>query len=202
MLFCISAILNLSQNLGDGRSDMRSRGFTLIELMITIAIAAILLMLGPPSMRQLSTSSSVDQQSSTLFNSLHSARGQAVALNQDVVLCYATSTNICATSGFTHLLMFVDKSADGVLQVGNADPDVILISGGVLDNNVSITSPRTSYQFTNEGLVRSSGATFTLYNNDYGCTARKIILSVSGKAQICKSSDAGTRGCPTGNYCP
>ena len=177
---------------------MQSKGFTLIELLITIAISVILLMVAVPSMRQFLTASAVEKESDNLFNAFHSARTQAVALNQDIVVCYANSSNVCSTSGFTHLQMFVDKDKDGTLSIG----DVVLMTGGTVNNTVSISTPQTNYRFTQEGILRGTGATLTLYNKDYSCTARKVILSVSGYSQICDNSQAGNLGCPTGSYCP
>ncbi len=180
---------------------MKSTGFTLIELMITIIVGIILLTIGVPGIRQFVTASAVEQESNNLFNALHSARSQAIALNQDVVLCYANTSETCVATGFSHLLIFVDKNKDGQFQPANANPDVVLLSGGSLNNSLTILSPRANYRFTHEGMIRGAGATFTLYNNEYSCSARKIILSASGRAQTCSSSDAGVNGCPSGNYC-
>ncbi len=178
------------------------RGFTIIELLIAMCMAAILLVIAVPGVQQFLTTSAVDQESNNLFNALHSARSQAISLNQDVVLCYANTSNACVTSGFTHLLMFVDKNKDGALQTETADPDSILLNGGVVSSRVTIhSSPDlVNFRFSREGNLRS-GATLTLLNNDSGCHAKKVIVLLSGSAQICDSSDAGNNGCPSGNYC-
>ncbi len=180
---------------------MKSTGFTLIELMITIVVGIILITIGVPGIRQFINSTAVEQESNNLFNALHSARSQALALNQDIVLCYANESDTCVSAGFSHLLIFVDKNKDGQLQTANADPDVVLLSGSALNNRLTVLSPRTTYQFTHEGIIRGTGTTITLYNNESGCIARKILLSVSGRAQMCTTSDAGSNGCPSGNYC-
>ena len=177
------------------------RGFTLIELLITIVIGVILLMVGLPAMRQFIVSSAVELESSSLYNAIHSARSQAIALNQDVVICYANTSNTCVTTGINHLLMFVDKDKNGSLTTGNADPDIVLLTGGTINSSIVIGTTQSNYRFTQEGVLRSSGI-LTLYNNDYSCTARKIIASLSGKAQLCDNNKAGVGSCPTGRYCP
>lgn len=178
------------------------KGFTLIELLITIAIGVILLTIGLPAMRQFIVSNAVEQESNNLFNALHSTRSHAIALNQDVVLCYANQLNECVTNDFDHLLIFVDKNKNGTLNITASDPDVILLRGGSIDNTVTINTPQATYRFTQEGMLRNSnGATLTLFNNQYSCSARKILLSLAGSVQNCDSSKAGQYGCPTGNYC-
>ncbi|TXH62823.1 MAG: prepilin-type N-terminal cleavage/methylation domain-containing protein [Tolumonas sp.] len=181
---------------------MQFRGFTLIELLITIVIGVILLTVGVPSMQQFLISSAVTHESNNLFNAFHSARSQAIALNQDIVLCYANTTNTCTTTSLDHLLIFADKDKNGVLDTANADPDVVLLVGGTVSNRITITLPQATYRFTQEGMLRSNGSTITLYNKDSSCTARKLIVSLSGSAQMCDYSKAGTLGCPTGSYCP
>ena len=181
---------------------MQFRGFTLIELLITIVIGVILLTVGVPAMQQFVISSAVTHESNNLFNAFHSARSQAIALNQDVVICYANTANTCVTTSPDHLLIFADKDKNGALNTGNPDPDVVLLVGGTVNNRITITIPQANYRFTQEGMLRSNGSTLTLFNNESGCTARKLIVSLSGSAQMCDYSKAGTLGCPTGSYCP
>ncbi len=178
------------------------RGFTIIELLIAMCMAAILLAIAVPGVQQFLTASAVDQESNNLFNALHSARSQAISLNQDVVLCYANAGNVCVSNGYTHLLMFVDKNKDGALQTANADPDSVLLNGGQISNRVTINSAPelANFRFSREGNART-GSTLTLFNSDSGCHAKKVIVLLSGSAQICDSSDAGNNGCPSGNYC-
>jgi prepilin-type N-terminal cleavage/methylation domain len=181
---------------------MSSKGFTLIELIITIVISMILLTIGVPSLRQFMTASAVEQESNNLVNALHSARSQAISLNRNVVLCYADNTNNCVTSAFTHLLMFVDKDGNGVLNTANADPDIVLLTGGSLNSSITVNMPQSNYQFTQEGMLLANTGEITLFNNQSTCIARKIILSLSGNIQLCDSSKAGINNCPSGSYCP
>jgi len=57
------------------------RGFTIIELMVTIAIAAILLTIAAPSFQQLIKSNQVAAQNNELIAMIHLARSEAVRRN-------------------------------------------------------------------------------------------------------------------------
>ncbi|WP_421273470.1 GspH/FimT family pseudopilin [Aeromonas veronii] len=65
---------------------MNVRGFTLIELMITVGIAAILLLVGLPSMSQRLAAERLDRSATELASAYRFARSEAVKLTLPVVL--------------------------------------------------------------------------------------------------------------------
>ncbi|WP_460504833.1 GspH/FimT family pseudopilin [Hydrogenophaga soli] len=62
-------------------------GFTLIELMVTIAVLAILMAIAVPSMQDLIRSNSMRNLGNDFTLSIQRARGEAMAQNQCVALC-------------------------------------------------------------------------------------------------------------------
>ena len=58
--------------------DTRVKGFTFLELIITIAIAAILLGIAIPSFQSLISSTRIYSQTRTLFNTLVMTRSRAI----------------------------------------------------------------------------------------------------------------------------
>lgn len=59
----------------------RLRGFTLVELMVALAVLAILLAIGVPSFRQLIETNRAASQVNELIGALHTARSEAVRRN-------------------------------------------------------------------------------------------------------------------------
>jgi type IV fimbrial biogenesis protein FimT len=70
-------------------------GFTLIELMVTVAVAVILATVATPSMRDLMLSNTASTMSNEFSTALAQARGLAIANNTCATLCTAqvTATN-------------------------------------------------------------------------------------------------------------
>ncbi|MBU1284212.1 MAG: GspH/FimT family pseudopilin [Gammaproteobacteria bacterium] len=74
----------------------KQQGFTLIELMITIALLAILMGIAIPNMRQFLVNQRVSGQASELINSLAFARSEASKRNVNIVVIPAAN----ATTGW------------------------------------------------------------------------------------------------------
>jgi type IV fimbrial biogenesis protein FimT len=81
---------------GRARHAAGARGFTLIEMMITLTIAAILLVIGIPSFRDASVGSRLRDIASDLNASVQVARGEAIKRNVPVTLCRSADGAACA----------------------------------------------------------------------------------------------------------
>ncbi len=71
-------------------------GFTLVELMVTLSIAAILLTMAVPNFIIFLQNSRLASQSNDLATILNYARSEAVKGAQRVTVCQRTAVNRCA----------------------------------------------------------------------------------------------------------
>lgn len=145
-------------------SDRNIRGFSIIELMVTIAIAAIVLMLAVPSFTRAIDQGKFTSASNELITAMNFARNEAMRRSRPVSVRMNTGGWI---DGWT---AFVDPDRNGVigpptdlLRAGNATPAVQITGGaGGLEANVLFDS--RGRRLTNPGapfvefLVHKSGA--------------------------------------------
>lgn len=126
-----------------------ARGFSLVELMVTIAVLTILISVGVPMYGQFTQGSAVSTGTSELVGSLNLARSEAVARRASVRI-----EQLSATAG--------DWSA-GWQVVLDADDSQIRIVQGVNKGLVAIleTGDATELVFDREGRV-SANATFNI----------------------------------------
>lgn len=81
----------------------RIRGFTLIELMVTLAVAAVLAGLAAPSIKDFIVRSRMTNIGNEFTSAVLRARNEAINRNTCVTLCMSTTAGgaapVCATSG-------------------------------------------------------------------------------------------------------
>jgi type IV fimbrial biogenesis protein FimT len=100
------------------RQAIDKRGFSLLELMVTLAIGSILLGLALPSFQSIMGNSQMSATANTLVFSLQSARSEAIKRSKAAGVC--TSSNSldanasCDAGGFAAgWIVYIDDNGDG-----------------------------------------------------------------------------------------
>ena len=159
------------------RSHLSTRGFTLIELMAAIAVAAILIAIGVPSYQQFVAGQRLRAAVSALNYTLLYARSEAIKRNADVVVAPAGN---CWQSGWT-------VSVGGsTLVTERGYPDLMIAAR---------SSPAPSLSFNAEGRVEGSTTPFEFSSPSSAGVARRCIsVDLSGlpstQTAVCRSTVA------------
>ncbi|MGJ3700025.1 GspH/FimT family pseudopilin [Variovorax sp. AFSI2.2] len=77
----------------------RTRGFTLVELMVTIVVLVVLVSMALPSFDYIKLSSRLNSYSTDLVAGSQVARSEAIKRNAQVTLCVSSNGTSCATTG-------------------------------------------------------------------------------------------------------
>src|ERR1700722_11134278 len=78
-----------------GSGFPQASGFTMIELLMTIAVASILLVLAVPSFRYVTNSNRIAAEINGLLGDLQFARGEAIKEGRTVTVCVSTNGTSC-----------------------------------------------------------------------------------------------------------
>ncbi len=137
-----------------------NRGYTLLELMVTVAIAAVVAALAAPAFNNVIEKQRVRSAADALISSLSLARSEAITRNSTVTVAQKNSS---WTTGWT------------LVAGGTTLRDESGVTG------VTITGSAGSFQFSNSGRATAS-MTFSIVP-DSGDTShqRCVSLSLSGK---------------------
>ena len=131
---------------------MRSvKGFTLIELMVALAVLAILVTTAVPSFRNSIVSSRLDSVASDVVNAISFARSESIKRNSTIQLCRVSSATATTCAGAAGEWQFwAILSGSTVLRRG-----VINTYGGDLEVTSDLNADTVS--FGGDGLARSAG---------------------------------------------
>lgn len=102
---------------------MRRRGFTLVELLVVLAVAAILLTMAVPGYAFLANASRLAAATNDLMTAVQLARSEAIKRGVRVTVCKSGgSVTACdaAADWQSGWLVFVDTGAQGVVDGGDA----------------------------------------------------------------------------------
>ncbi|WP_374431083.1 GspH/FimT family pseudopilin [Ideonella dechloratans] len=172
------------------------RGLTLVELMVTLAVAAILATVAVPSMQSFLAARSSAGGADQLMQAIRLARSESLKRLAPVTICATSDPNAaspeCGEDWKSGWLVFVDTDRDAtvgsndiVLKVG-APPASI---GGLAEDSGS-----ASVTFEANGLAGGSMA-FTVTPNvsdtsssTYTANVQHVCVTVAGQIQLKKGS--------------
>ena len=155
------------------------RGFTLIELMITIALLGILLALALPSFSDMIRRTAVSSAASSLSVALATARSEAVKRGRNVSVCKSTNGSTCVTSGDWSTGWVIYATAGTPIKVFEAPSGGLAMTGSTSIVNV-VTFTATG------GTTLASVGTITVCKS--GQTSRVISVAVSGRIGVVSGS--------------
>jgi type IV fimbrial biogenesis protein FimT len=95
--------------------ELQDRGFSLLELMVTVAIAGMLATLAAPVFDSMIRANRTKTVANELLASLNRARSEAIRRGQPVSICRSSDGSSCATSGTgwdSGWIVFVNEDND------------------------------------------------------------------------------------------
>lgn len=169
-----------------------AHGITLLEVLVTLSLAAILVGVGLPALEQVVAGAERTSAVNELVTALHLARREAVKRGEHAVLCRSAGGNRCrlpsdAAGWDDGLMVFVDLSRDQPPQ-RDADEPVLLRRAALA--GVSVTANRDA--FVMRPLHRrATNGTFTVCDRRGADHARALVVSYTGRPRVLDSAPDG-----------
>jgi type IV fimbrial biogenesis protein FimT len=133
-------------------------GFTLVELIIVLAVAAIILSLVAPSFRDFMLTTRATSATNQLANDLNFARSEALKRNLRVLVCATDASGNCAASSNWALgwKLCYDADSDAACDASStANPNPIRVKAAIAQG-LTLTGPAQSFWFTGTGAQVSA----------------------------------------------
>ena len=199
-------------------------GFTIFELMITVAVVGVLAAVAIPNMRDFIRNNRLTAASNDLLRSTQIARSEAIKRQRSVVLCATDDPSaelpVCSYDAFNGWIVFQDANNNWAFDGDDEDtPDddseEIIERHDLVDDSVTVINDNDailSYGpagFANPAGAQTPSRTVVICdvrgNAQVGgnSTARAILIEATGRTRVTKLyADVGTAITAAGSTCP
>ncbi|NIJ69564.1 GspH/FimT family pseudopilin [Xanthomonas sp. 60] len=164
----------------------RPAGFTLVELMVTVAVVAILAAIAFPSFQTTLRSNRVATANNEILGLVNLARSEAIRSGRGGGVCGSTNGGACDGAWGQGLLAFTDPEGEGTL--GDAGTALRFMA---VNPDTQITGPDEEIAFDGRGRRRAS-ADQVISLRPRTCTEnmaqqRELVINASGQLRSSKA---------------
>ncbi len=176
----------------------KNRGFTIVELLMTIAVASIIITIALPSMGDFIVKMRVDNEISQLNRLVLTARNSAISMEQNVIVCPLTN-GACTTSWSNELSVFIDEDGNGAYNDDGNDANLVandrlLKIKAVTTSGDTITyAGQNSIAFDPTGTLASVASRLLYCPSSDKTLGRAVVLAISGRSYVTSDNNGDGR---------
>ncbi len=167
------------------------KGFTLIELMVSVSVTSILATIALPNFSEFIIKMRVDNEISHLHRMLLITRNAAINSGQKAIICPLDNNSQCSTQWQNELSVFIDVNNNKML---DANEKVIKIRAAItIEDKLVYGKGRTKITFKPTGQLSGlANGTFRYCPQNHKNHSRGIVIARSGR--VYQSSDVDNDG--------
>ena len=176
-----------------------SKGFTLVELMVVLAILAILAGIAAPNFASMIKDGRLSAANADFMVALQLAKSESVARISPVSICRANGNfTACAAGGnwAQGWILFTDANGDGAV---NGDDLVLQVHEALATLSYRGTGDaKSDITFNPSGSTSISSTEKVIACDDRGFASGKgIIITITGRGSSMKAAETGETTCLT-----
>jgi type IV fimbrial biogenesis protein FimT len=162
----------------------KNTGFTLLELLITVALIAIVMAIAVPSMSTFTQNDRLTTNINALIGNLAYARSEAVKTNRQVSICVSNNATTCTGGNWEDgWVVYIDADGDNSFTAG----ETVLRAHQALGSNNTLTPTGIGTQITydNRGFATAASVgSIQLCDSRSGPLGKTITISNTGRVRI------------------
>ena len=174
----------------------REKGFSLVELLVSLGVATILVSVAVPSFRTISMNSKRAGTVNELVAGVHLARNTAITLNARVAICTSSNGQSCEVVDWNEgWIAFHDEDGD---QVRDAEETIIGIGSNVDGITIDSSQFPTAFTYRSNGRIMNgtpanNTGEFALCDGRGSEHSKVVILDMSGRPRLSDYRADGTK---------
>jgi type IV fimbrial biogenesis protein FimT len=159
----------------------KNSGFTILELLVTLVVIAIVTAIGVPSMTEFIKNDRLTTQINTLVGHLAYARSEAITRRLPVVVCASDNQTSCSSANWADgWIVFTDADNSGDVSAGE---EVLRAQQKLSGDNTLNSSTGSSVVYDNRGFAPNSPGSFSLCDDRGAVHIKAITISNTGRVR-------------------
>ena len=154
----------------------RLSGFTLIQLLTTLAVFGILTTQALPAMKDLITKSNATATINRIYGQLQFARSLALAEGKNISVCGYSVADQCDSDWSKGIKIFYDQNYDGKLDTGEVTARVFTLAGNKHSLTINAAASVKYLMFTPIGTATSSNGNIVYCPEPGNANYAKVLI--------------------------
>ena len=176
-----------------------SKGFTLVELFMALAILGVTMLFAVPSFVTIMSNNQISGNTSDFVSALQLAKSEAATRVNPVTICKSNATGSACVAGGNWQqgwIVFSDNNGNAAVDAGEA----IVLNHEALDTRITFggTAGVTNFITYNPSGTTSITSTQVLIMCDdrgFSDSARGILIPITGRGNTIRAADSGQTTC-------
>lgn len=161
----------------------KNSGFTLLELIVTLAMISIVVAIAIPSMTTFTQNDRLTTNINTLIGHLAYARSEAVKRSVQVAVCASDDASTCSGGWSDGWIVYIDADNNSSFDAGE---EVIRAQQALEGNNtLTATGIGTQITYDNRGFVdAASVGSLQLCDDRSGTFGKTVRITTTGRVRL------------------
>jgi type IV fimbrial biogenesis protein FimT len=166
----------------------RQKGVTLVELMITVSIVAIILAFVSPSIQSILIKNRIVAEINEISSLIQYARHHAIDEQAQVVVCPSINYSVCTKDWNNPKIAFIDDDASGIRD----GAEELLVTIGATSGTSLMTNTTDIMTFLQTGEARPAAEILLCHKDKEAKYARALSVTLQGRVKM--STDSNKNG--------
>ena len=165
----------------------RQQGYSLYELLMTLALFAVVLSLGVPSFGAIVANHRLRVEVDQLFHAIHHARKESVVRRRVVTICPTLNGQDCGDDWSVGWMMFVNIDRDWPARRDEGEPVIKWLTVSPANR---VVANRRSFSLRSVDL-RATNGTLVFCDRAGRARPRALVISYTGRPRVAYSDRRG-----------
>jgi type IV fimbrial biogenesis protein FimT len=163
----------------------QQKGVTLIELMITVSIVAIILAFVGPSIQSILIKNRIVAEINETSSLIQYARHHAIDEQAQVIVCPSKDYSVCSTDWNDSKIVFIDNDNNAI----RGTTEELLVTIGATSKTSLMTNSTNIIKFAETGEANLATEILLCHKNGKAEYARSLSLTLQGRVKMSTDSD-------------